>query len=131
VGGRWADAAGDTGRTVGVLTRTSHHTLTKCQKSGGKFAILVGAFVSGICRGEVPGEQLDATPQPNDRFHLGVDGDRIDLLAYQSLGDSTLWWVIGDVNDLALPLDLPVGATLRIPSRSGCCWSGWTKRGET
>jgi nucleoid-associated protein YgaU len=61
-------------------------------------------------------QRLDATPQPDDRFHLVVDGDRVDLLAYQYLGDPTHWWVICDVNDLAFPLDLPVGATLRIPS---------------
>jgi len=61
-------------------------------------------------------QRLDATPQPDDRFHLVVDGDRVDLLADQYLGDPTLWWVICDVNDLAFPLDLPVGATLRIPS---------------
>lgn len=60
--------------------------------------------------------RLDATPQPDDRFHLVVDGDRVDLLAYKYLGDPTLWWVICDVNDLAFPLDLPVGATVRIPS---------------
>ncbi|HEY3417208.1 MAG TPA: hypothetical protein VGM23_10020 [Armatimonadota bacterium] len=61
-------------------------------------------------------QRLDATPQPDDRFHLVVEGDRIDLLAYQYLGDPTLWWVICDWNDIGFPLDLMVGATLRIPS---------------
>ena len=45
-----------------------------------------------------------------------VEGDRIDLLAYRYLGDPTLWWVICDFNDIAFPLELTVGATLRIPS---------------
>jgi nucleoid-associated protein YgaU len=61
-------------------------------------------------------QRLDATPQPDDRFHLVVEDDRVDLLAYHYLGDPTLWWVICDVNDLAFPLELPVGATVRIPS---------------
>jgi hypothetical protein len=61
-------------------------------------------------------QRLDVTPLPDDRFHLVVEGDRIDRLAYQYLGDPTLWWVICDFNDLFFPLDLPVGATLRIPS---------------
>ncbi len=60
--------------------------------------------------------QVDTTPQPDDRFHVVGEGDRIDLLAYQYLGDSLLWWVICDWNDICFPLDLPVGATLRIPS---------------
>lgn len=60
--------------------------------------------------------QIDVSPQPDDRFHIVVEGDRIDLLAYRYLGDPTLWWVIGDFNDIAFPLELTVGATLRIPS---------------
>lgn len=35
-------------------------------------------------------QRLDATPQPDDRFHLVVDGDRVDLVAYQYLGDRSL-----------------------------------------
>jgi hypothetical protein len=61
-------------------------------------------------------QRLDATPQPDDRFHLVTDGDRVDLLAYRYFGDPTLWWIICDVNDIGFPLDLPVGITLRIPS---------------
>ncbi|MEI7833429.1 MAG: hypothetical protein WCJ56_09550 [bacterium] len=60
--------------------------------------------------------QLDTTPQPDDRFHMVMDGDRIDLLAYRYLGDPLLWWIICDWNDVCFPLELPVGATLRIPS---------------
>lgn len=60
--------------------------------------------------------RIDTAPQPDDRFHVVIEGDRIDLLAYRYLGDATLWWVICDFNDVFFPLDLPVGATLRIPS---------------
>jgi len=60
--------------------------------------------------------QVDTTPQPDDRFHVVTDGDRIDLLAAHYLGDPTLWWIICDWNDIGFPLDLPVGDTLRIPS---------------
>ena len=60
--------------------------------------------------------RVDVSPQPDDRFHTVVEGDRIDLLAYRYLGDPTLWWVICDFNDIAFPLELTVGATLRIPS---------------
>ncbi len=74
-----------------------------------------------LCRGD--GEeflgnrpQIDIAPRPDDRFHTVVEGDRIDLLAHRTLGDARLWWVIGDYNDLFWPLELEVGATLRIPS---------------
>jgi hypothetical protein len=61
--------------------------------------------------------RLDTTPQPDDRFHVVTDGDRIDVLAYHYFGDATLWWIIADRNDIAFPLDLPPsGTTLRIPS---------------
>lgn len=61
-------------------------------------------------------QRLDVTPQPDDSFHLVTESDRIDLLACQYFGDPSLWWVICDWNDLGFPLELPVGATLRIPS---------------
>ena len=60
--------------------------------------------------------QIDATPRDDDRTHIVVEGDRLDLLAHRYLGDARLWWVIADVNDLFWPLDLEVGTTLRIPS---------------
>ena len=34
------------------------------------------------------------------------EGDRVDLLAGASLGDSTKWWLIADANPRANPLDL-------------------------
>jgi len=60
--------------------------------------------------------RIDVAPQPDDRFHVIIDGDRIDILTYRYLGDPTLWWMICDFNDIAFPLDLTVGVTLRIPS---------------
>lgn len=44
--------------------------------------------------------------------------DRIDLIAYEYLGNSQLWWIIAEVNrDKILdPLNIPVGTKLRIPS---------------
>jgi hypothetical protein len=66
--------------------------------------------------------RLDTTPQPDDRFHVATDGDRIDVLAYCYFGDATLWWLIADWNDIAFPLDLPPsGTTLRIPSIEQVC----------
>ncbi|MHB0998523.1 MAG: LysM peptidoglycan-binding domain-containing protein [Armatimonadota bacterium] len=60
--------------------------------------------------------RIDNASQPDDIFHVVQAGDRIDLLAYRYLGDTTLWWVISDYNDIFFPLDLEVGVVLRIPS---------------
>jgi hypothetical protein len=60
--------------------------------------------------------QIDTTPRPDDRFHTVKDGDRIDLIAFNSLGDAALWWIVCDYNDIFYPLELDVGMVLRIPS---------------
>lgn len=61
-------------------------------------------------------QQIDASPRSDDVFHTVVEGDRIDLIAYRYLGDAKLWWVICDYNDVFYPLDMELGAVLRMPS---------------
>ena len=54
----------------------------------------------------------------NDVFIYTMRGDRLDNLAYQFYGDSTLWWIISIVNP-NLPNDSlypTLGFQLRIPS---------------
>lgn len=60
--------------------------------------------------------RIDTSPRPDDVFHTVVEGDRIDLVAYNYLGSAQLWWVISDYNGIACPLDPLVGMVLRIPS---------------
>jgi len=51
-----------------------------------------------------------------DNYVITVLGDRLDLLAFDFYGDSSLWWVIASAN--ALPGDSLVvepGTQLRIP----------------
>jgi nucleoid-associated protein YgaU len=60
--------------------------------------------------------RIDTTLRYDDRFHTVVEGDRIDLLAHRYLGDTRLWWIVADYNDLFFPLELETGAVLRIPS---------------
>lgn len=53
----------------------------------------------------------------NDYYLITRDQDRLDLLAYDFYGDSTLWWVIAMANDL--PGDSmfpPLGFQLRVPA---------------
>ena len=59
---------------------------------------------------------IDSAPRPDDRFHTVKDGDRIDLIAFNYLGDASLWWIVCDYNDIFYPLELETGMILRIPS---------------
>jgi hypothetical protein len=49
-------------------------------------------------------------------LHTVIDGDRIDILANNYLGDPTQWWQIADANPDWLWWDsLPAGLIIRIP----------------
>ena len=55
-------------------------------------------------------------PTNEDNYVITVLGDRLDLLAFDFYGDSSLWWVIASAN--SLPGDSLVvepGTQLRIP----------------
>ncbi|MDH7601908.1 MAG: hypothetical protein QHI38_07145 [Armatimonadota bacterium] len=60
--------------------------------------------------------RIDTSPRPDDTFHMVVEGDRIDLIAYRYLGRAELWWVICDYNEIFFPLGLEPGTVLRIPA---------------
>lgn len=68
--------------------------------------------------------RLTVIPQPTTAlvvvdyaYHRVVQGERIDMLADQYLGDPELWWVIAEANPQRSFYDpLPVGTLLRIPS---------------
>ena len=52
-----------------------------------------------------------------DYYVITTLGDRLDLIANQLYGDSSLWWIIASAN--ALPGDSlypPIGVQLRIPA---------------
>ena len=57
----------------------------------------------------------DKIPLSNSDIHLITTvGDRLDLLAQQFYGDSTLWWYIAQANNLST-LNLSPGSSIRIP----------------
>lgn len=56
-------------------------------------------------------------PTEEDDYVITVLGDRLDLLAFDFYGDSSLWWVIASANSLpGDSLYLEPGAQIRIPS---------------
>jgi hypothetical protein len=55
-------------------------------------------------------------PKADDNYIITGTEDRLDLIAYDFYGDSTLWWVIAMVNDLeGDSMYPPAGIYLRIP----------------
>jgi hypothetical protein len=49
-------------------------------------------------------------------YYVWVDKDRIDVIAYNLLGNSDFWSKIMDVNpEIADPFTIPAGTTIRIP----------------
>lgn len=57
-------------------------------------------------------------PDATDFIHRICDGDFIDAISFKYYGTVNLWWAIADVNNIACPLDLQVGAEIRIPQKS-------------
>jgi hypothetical protein len=61
----------------------------------------------------VDGEVIERQGRAMD--YTVVQGDRIDVLAYEYLGDSRLWYIIADMNPTVDPLHLVGGTILRLP----------------
>lgn len=71
-------------------------------------------FTWGIANPPKPQKRED------DKIYIPREGERLDLIAYNLLGDVRLFWLIMHYNNIADALDLTkfVGKPLRIPSRS-------------
>lgn len=60
-------------------------------------------------------------PEPDDvtfnfTYYRWVDGDRIDVVAYNFYGDATLWWVIADANPEVMEWSsIARGTVIRVP----------------
>ena len=51
----------------------------------------------------------------DDHFIYPRFGERLDTLAYNFYGDSTLWWVIAKANGIRGKLNTPQDTEIRIP----------------
>jgi hypothetical protein len=58
-----------------------------------------------------------APVSPDDIYVITGFADRLDLLAQQYYGDSTLWWIISIANDFLKQnsIFIPIGTQIRIP----------------
>ena len=56
-----------------------------------------------------------------DQYVITTEGDRLDILAQQYYGDSSLWWIISISNPQLEQnsLYIPPGTQIRIPTQVG------------
>jgi hypothetical protein len=61
---------------------------------------------------------LPNIPLSDDDIYVATEtGDRLDTLAFQFFGDSSLWWIIASANNIHnAPFGFQDGTVLRIPS---------------
>ena len=53
----------------------------------------------------------------DDIYIIGMQGDRLDNLAYKYYNDANLWWIIARANNIGKgSLSVPTGEQIRIPS---------------
>jgi len=57
---------------------------------------------------------------PTDLYIFSREGDRLDALAFTFYGDTSLWWIIANANNLGKgSLIVPPGLQIRIPRNLG------------
>lgn len=77
----------------------------------------------------IDGTTIKATLGPVDMSVYPYDGitmytvsesdeNRIDIIATKTLGSASLYWIICYMNNIADPLDIPIGKILYIPTMS-------------
>lgn len=48
--------------------------------------------------------------------YVWAEGDRIDMVANNIMGNPSFWWQIMDANpEIINPMDIPVGTVIRVP----------------
>jgi len=62
-----------------------------------------------------PGQNPTSGGGAAPKTRLLSAGDRLDLIAWEEYGDSTLWRKIARANDILDPLRLPMGRTIVVP----------------
>ena len=62
--------------------------------------------------------------ETNGDLHvISTEGDRLDNLAFQFYGDSSLWWYIAKANNITA-MNVPAGTSLRIPASTDFAFGG-------
>ena len=66
---------------------------------------------------EVAVERIFPSESSGFFYYTWVEGDRMDIVAQDFLGNPSFWWKIMDYNpEIIDAFDIPVGSLVRIPS---------------
>lgn len=60
--------------------------------------------------------KLVYTESPKDQYYAIEVDDRLDTIAFKFYGNSKLWWVLADCNNIIDPFLLEVGSNIVIPN---------------
>ena len=68
------------------------------------------------------GKQIDTTPRDDDQYVRTIEGDWLEYLAHDYLGDVRHVWVVyafvvADLEHVVHPEEIPAGTVIRLPSR--------------
>jgi len=64
-------------------------------------------------------QMMEIPKSYDDRYIFSKEGDRLDLLAYEFYGDTQLWFILANANNLGKgTFAVPPGLQLRIPPDS-------------
>lgn len=55
---------------------------------------------------------------PDFRVHVVQENEHLEEISFKEYGRSDVYWIIGDVNKIDYPYDLPIGKSLIIPPNS-------------
>ena len=86
-----------------VLRRTNRTSLLKVGKQYGTSEVIL------IIREAVENGALDVETK------ILQENERLDIIAGQKYGDSTLYWVIAAASGIGFSLQVPPGSRLKIP----------------
>ena len=59
--------------------------------------------------------KLVYVPSVDDKFHIVMDEDQLESIAFKYYRSTKLWWLIADINDIFNPFELETGSKLIIP----------------
>ena len=80
----------------------------------------------------VPTYYPNVSVTPQDTYIITKGTDRLDLIAYDFYGDSTLWWVIAMANNLeGDSIFVGDGVQLRIPSNIDLALTEYNRENST
>ncbi len=75
-------------------------------------------FQQAAEEGKYPGQNPTTLSAPGYRTRMVKEGETLDWIAYEEYGDSSMWRILADTNDLGDPIKLSAGQVLAVPPKA-------------